>query len=84
MFNNLVNPANTVAVNIQNQIAIYAAPGEAVIQVFADETEGMTLTEINQHSNAIRAAMEAEIVRRVPPLSRCIAPIRLLSASSMS
>lgn len=79
MFNNLVNPANTVAVNVANQLALYAAPGDAVINVFSAQTQGMTLNQINQHQTGIRAAMEQEINNQGPSsVSRhCADPAQL-------
>ena len=61
MFNNLTNPDHTTQQNIDTQLGIYAAPGDAVIQVFADQVDGMTPTQITQNAGAIQTAMETEI-----------------------
>lgn len=66
MFNNLVNPAHTLAQNIASQHALYAAPGDAVINVFAQQTQGMTLAQVNANAAAIQAAMVAEINHQGP------------------
>jgi hypothetical protein len=66
MFANLVNPANTVAANIANQLALYEAPGDAVINVFSSMTAGMTLAQINAAAASIRAAMTAQINSQGP------------------
>ncbi|MEV6525233.1 hypothetical protein AB0M43_25095 [Longispora sp. NPDC051575] len=66
MFNNLVNPARTVAQNTANQLALYQAPGRAVVNRFTTATAGMTLAQINANAATVRAAMEAEIVAQGP------------------
>jgi hypothetical protein len=66
MFNNLVNPANPVNVNIANQLNIYGAPGDAVINVFVAQTQQMTIAQINQNRAAIEAAMVQEINNQGP------------------
>jgi hypothetical protein len=48
------------------QFAEYRPPGDAVIQVYVDETAGMTAQQIRDNAAAIRAAMEAEINRQGP------------------
>ncbi len=60
MFNNCLN--NGAA----SQLALYAAPGDAVIQVYIGMTQGMTTAQIQANAGAIRAAMEAEIVAQGP------------------
>jgi hypothetical protein len=60
MFNNAVNTGAAA------QFALYAAAGDAVIQVFVDQTTGLTPAQIRQNAGPIRAAMEAEIVRQGP------------------
>lgn len=61
MFNNLVNPAHTVAQNIASQHALYAAAGDAVINTFAQHTAGLTLAQINANSATIQQHMVTEI-----------------------
>lgn len=61
MFNNLANPANTIAQNVATQLGIYAAPGDAVVNVFAAQAAGMTHAQVNANRAAIEAAMLAEI-----------------------
>jgi hypothetical protein len=64
MFNNLVNPANTIQVNITNQLALYGVHGDAVINVFANLTQGQTREQIMANARAIRDAMVDEINER--------------------
>ena len=66
MFQNLVNPSNTVATNIVNQLNLYAPPGDAVVNSFATAVVGLTLAQINAMSAAIQATMEAEINNQGP------------------
>lgn len=66
MFQNLVNPANSIAVNIQLQLGIYSAPGDAVINVFAAQTSGLTRMQILQNQVAIKGAMQQEIINQGP------------------
>jgi hypothetical protein len=66
MFQNLVNPANPIATNVANQLALYAAPGDAVINVFTALTGNMTPAQINADAATIQAAMVAEIDRQGP------------------
>jgi hypothetical protein len=66
MFINLVNPANTVAANIANQLALYAPPGDAVVNVFAAQVTGLTPAQVLANSAAIQAAMVNEINAQGP------------------
>ncbi|SCF11703.1 hypothetical protein GA0074695_3587 [Micromonospora viridifaciens] len=66
MFQNLTNAANPVNVNVNNQLALYAAPGDAVINVFVQQTQGLTRQQILANGAAIRAAMEQEINNQGP------------------
>lgn len=66
MFNNLVNPTNSVDVNVANQHQLYAAPGDAVIDVFSNETQGMTRDQIVADQGPVRDAMEQEINNQGP------------------
>ena len=66
MFANLVNPENTMAVNIQTLLALYAPPGDAVVNVFASQSAGQTLSQVVANATAIRAAMEAEVIAQGP------------------
>lgn len=66
MFNNLVNPARPVATNVANQLALYAAAGDAVVNRFVNETNGLTLAQINAASAGIQAAMVDEINAQGP------------------
>jgi hypothetical protein len=61
MFDNLVRP-NGVA----NQLALYAPPGDAVIDVFVAETAGLSRAEIRAQRAAIEASMVAEINAQGP------------------
>lgn len=61
MFNNLVRADRTIEENVQNQLAIYGANGDQVIQRFVAETEGMTRQEIEAAAAQIRQAMVDEI-----------------------
>jgi hypothetical protein len=66
MFNNLVNPANPIATNVANQHALYAPPGDAVIDVFVAQTQGMNRAQIMQNAANIQAAMVQEINNQGP------------------
>lgn len=66
IFNNLVNPKNTIDVNIKGQLKLYAAPGDAVVNVFVTLTKDMTLNQILAQAASIKASMEAEIVSQGP------------------
>ncbi|GEM_PF-2878107 len=66
MFNNLVNSANPIATNVTNQLALYAAPGDAVINVFSSQTTGMTYSQIIAASATIQASMVTEINAQGP------------------
>ena len=60
MFNNIRNTGPAA------QIALYAPAGDAVIQVYVDETAGMTPAQITANAAAIQAAMVAEINAQGP------------------
>jgi hypothetical protein len=60
MFNNIRNTG------VQAQLALYAEAGDAVIQVYADQTAEMTPEQIGENAMTIRAAMEAEIDNQGP------------------
>jgi len=60
MFNNALN--NGAA----SQLALYAAAGDAVINVYVQQTAGMTNAQIQQNAATIRAAMEQEINNQGP------------------
>jgi hypothetical protein len=60
MFQNLVRTGAAA------QFAEYRAPGDAVIQVWVDETAGMTPAQITANAAAIQAAMVAEINAQGP------------------
>ncbi|HEX6199300.1 MAG TPA: hypothetical protein VF150_03470, partial [Thermoanaerobaculia bacterium] len=66
MFQNLVNPARTIAQNIQVQLGIYAAAGDAVIRVFEARVAGLTRPQVVAQAAAIQAAMVAEINNQGP------------------
>ncbi len=66
MFQNLVNPNNPVNVNVDNQLTLYGAPGDAVINVFVQQTNGMSYQQIIRNGTTIRAAMEQEINNQGP------------------
>ncbi|HET7301875.1 MAG TPA: dockerin type I domain-containing protein [Candidatus Saccharimonadales bacterium] len=61
MFNNLVNPAHTVAQNIASQKALYAAAGDSVIDTFAADAQGKTLAQINADAASIKQDMVDKI-----------------------
>ena len=60
MFNNIRRTG------VEAQMRLYGPNGRAVIQVYVDETIGMTAQQINENAATIRAAMEAEINRLGP------------------
>ncbi|MFO1030485.1 MAG: hypothetical protein U1F60_05375 [Planctomycetota bacterium] len=66
MFQNLVLPGQSVAANVAAQLALYAAPGDAVIAVFVAETAGLTRDEILAISTTVQAAMVDEILELGP------------------
>ncbi len=75
MFNNCLNHGAA------SQLAIYAAAGDAVINVYVNMTAGMTTAQIQANATTIRAAMEAEINAQGPsnvshhcadPATRCV------------
>ena len=66
MLQNLTNPAHTIAQNTAAKLAIYAPVGDAVINRFTADTQGMPPQQIQQNSTTIRAAMEAEINAQGP------------------
>lgn len=66
MFNQLVNPANPVSVNVAEQWKLYDAAGQAAIDVFQQQIKDLTYQEIIGNKLSIRAAMEQEIVNRGP------------------
>ncbi len=66
MFQNLTNAANPISVNVTNQLALYAAAGDAVINVFVAQTQGLTRAQILANSATIQADMVAEINRQGP------------------
>jgi hypothetical protein len=57
MFNNLTNAAHTVAQNVASQLALYGAGGDAVINRFVAETNGMDRATIVANRATIQAAM---------------------------
>jgi hypothetical protein len=61
MFYNLVNPSRPISVNVANQLGLYSPSGDAVINTFVNQTQGMTYQEIMQNQDTIRAAMLQEI-----------------------
>ncbi len=60
MFNNALNTG------AQAQLALYGAAGDAVIQVYIQQTAGLTPAQIAANAATIRAAMEAEIIAQGP------------------
>ena len=66
MFQNLVNPAFPVSTNVVNQLNLYSASGDMVINVFVQMTQGLTRQQILQNQTVIRAAMEQEINNQGP------------------
>lgn len=66
MFNQLINAANPISVNVAEQWKLYDAAGQAVIDVFQQQIKGLTYQEIIGNKLSIRAAIEQEIVNRGP------------------
>ncbi|BCL12396.1 hypothetical protein [Micromonospora sagamiensis] len=66
MFQNLTNAARPIATNVQNQLDLYAAAGDAVVNVFVAQTQGLNRQQILANGGAIRAAMEQEINNQGP------------------
>lgn len=66
MFTNLTRAGSTIAANIAAQKALYAAAGDAVIDVFANEAQGLTREAILAVAADIREAMRVEIVQQGP------------------
>jgi hypothetical protein len=66
MFNNLVNAEHTIAENVALQKAIYAPPGDAVIDAFAAAAAGLTREQVVADRTAIQATLVAEIEARGP------------------
>jgi hypothetical protein len=60
MFNNALNSGAA------SQLAIYGPAGDAVINVYVAQTQGMTRQQIQQNAATIRAAMETEINNQGP------------------
>jgi hypothetical protein len=88
MFLNLVRGTNALADNISAQQAIYGAEGDAVIQVFATESQGLTRDQVMQEQTDIESAMAAEILRQGPgkvstqcadPAQASVADVRVAS-----
>lgn len=66
MFQNLVRSPGPLSSNIAYQLSVYAAPGRAVVHVFENQTQGMTLSQAQANSAAIQTAMTAEINAQGP------------------
>lgn len=66
MFQNLVNPVFDISTNVANQLNLYGASGDVVINVFVQMTLGLTHQQILQNQTVIRAAMEQEINNQGP------------------
>lgn len=76
MFNNLVHQNDTLA-QIAHNVDVqkngdggtwhgYGAPGDAVIDEFVAQIDGMTADEVRANSTSIQAAMEQEIINQDP------------------
>ena len=65
MFQNLTKTKDITA-NINSQFARYGPAGDAVIQVFVNQTQGMAYDQIRTNRMVVRAAMEAEINAQGP------------------
>jgi hypothetical protein len=65
MFQNLVR-MNDISHNIATQLDLYRTPGDAVINVFIQQTQGLTYQQISQNRMVIQAAMEREINNQGP------------------
>ncbi len=76
MFNNLVHPNDSLA-QIAHNVDVqkngdggtwhgYGAPGDAVIDEFVTEIDGMTAAEVRANSASIQAGMEQEIINQDP------------------
>jgi len=57
---------NLVRTGAAEQFRLYGAAGDAVVQVYVDETAGMTPAQITANAAAIQAAMVAEINAQGP------------------
>jgi hypothetical protein len=66
MFDNLVRADMTIQQNITNQLALYAAPGDAVVNVFATQTNGQTRAQAVANRAAVEQAMIDEINNQGP------------------
>jgi hypothetical protein len=76
MFLNMVRGTSSLADNIRAQLAIYGAEGDAVVQVFATQSQGLTRDQVMLKQKDIESAMAAEIVRQGPTLvsTQCADP----------
>jgi len=88
MFLNLVRGPATLASNITAQQAIYGAEGDAVIQVFVSQSQGLTQEQVIAKQPDIESAMAAEILRQGPakvstqcadPAQASVADVRVAS-----
>lgn len=70
MFQNLTNPSHTIAENVQNQLTLYGAAGDRVINVFVAQTTDMARDQILANGAAIRAAMAADITANIQAWSQ--------------
>lgn len=66
MFENCINPAQPLSRNVANQLALYSAAGNAVVNVFVAYTQGMDVRQIVDNRISILAAMEREILAQGP------------------
>ena len=66
MFQNLTRADHTIAENVDIQLGIYAPPGDAVVNAFAEEAAGMTLAQVLANAADIQDTMEAEIEDQGP------------------
>lgn len=70
MFQNLTNPAHTIAQDIAAQRSLYLAAGNAVITTFQHDVQGLSRVQVLRDQRRIRADMEGEIdVQGCPQVS---------------
>jgi hypothetical protein len=66
MFQGLVRSPGPLSANVANQLALYPAAGDAVINIFTNMTAGGTIAQAGSNAASIMAAMEQEIRRQGP------------------
>ncbi|MEY4764307.1 MAG: hypothetical protein RI907_980 [Pseudomonadota bacterium] len=82
MFLNLTRSSAPMADNVASQNQLFGAAGQAVIQVFSQQTQGKSLTEVLAARSSVEAAMTLAIEQQGPTqvLKHCADPSKLLIA----